>query len=57
MHIDKIKSKNNVTVSVIDTRSVVKIMSGILVFVLIATFSSVLTILPIKTSNRVKANA
>ena len=42
--------------SLIDTRSVVKIMSGILVFVLIATFSSVLTILPIKTSNRVKAN-
>ena len=41
MHIDKRKSKNNVTVSVIDTRSVVKIMSGILVFVLIATFSSV----------------
>ena len=50
MHIDKRKSKNNVTVSVIDTRSVVKIMSGILVFVLIATYSSVLTILPIKTS-------
>ena len=50
MHIDKRKSKNNVTVSVIDTRSVVKIMSGILVIVPNVISFSAFTVIQIKKS-------